>query len=107
MSSALGEVTLPASVASGAPAVGHLAFRPHAVRLDDESNTEGLRLEGRVAAAEFLGEFMRYEISVNQAIVTADLPHVRGTDRIPEGTLLRLRVPSGELRLMPRAPVSG
>ena len=87
-------------MASGARSAGHLAFRPHAVRFNEDPATEGLRLEGRVAGAEFLGEFMRYEIRVNQAIVTADQPHVRGTDRIAEGTFLRLSVPARELRLI-------
>ena len=99
LSPTLGEVTLPTSMASS-PSAGHLAFRPHAVRFDEDPGTEVLRLEGRVAGAEFLGEFMRYEIRVNQAIVTADQPHVRGTERIPEGTCLRLSVPAGELRLI-------
>lgn len=100
LSPALGEVTLPASMASGARSTALLAFRPHAVRFNEDPATEGLQLEGWVAGAEFLGEFMRYEIRVNQAIVTADQPHVRGTDRIPEGTSLRLSVPARELRLI-------
>ena len=100
LSPALGIVTLPASMASDARSAGHLAFRPHAVRFNEASAAEGLQLEGRVTGAEFLGEFMRYEIRVNQAIVTADQPHVRGTDRIPEGTSLRLSVPARELRLI-------
>ena len=100
LSPALGEITLPASMATGARSTAHLAFRPHAVRFNEAVPAEGLQLEGRVASAEFLGEFMRYEIRVNQAIVTADQPHVRGTDRIAEGTLLRLSVPARELRLI-------
>ena len=99
LSPTLGEVTLPTSMTS-ARSAGHLVFRPHAVRFDEDAGTEVLRLEGRVAGAEFLGEFMRYEIRVNQAIVTADQPHVRGAERIPEGTCLKLSVPAGELRLI-------
>ena len=87
-------------MATGAGLTAHLAFRPHAVRFNEDLPAEGLQLEGRVAGAEFLGEFMRYEIRVNQAIVTADQPHVRGTHRIAEGTLLRLSVPARELRLI-------
>src|SRR6187431_167854 len=84
LSPTLGEITLPASLGTGAQLTAHLAFRPHAVRLDEAVPADGLQLEGRVASAEFLGEFMRYEIRVNEAIVTADQPHVRGTDRIVE-----------------------
>jgi iron(III) transport system ATP-binding protein len=100
VSPALGDVALPASMASGARSAAHLAFRPHAVRFNESFPAEGLQLEGRVAGAEFLGEFMRYEIRVNEAIVTADQPHHRGSDRIVEGTALRLSVPAAELRLI-------
>jgi iron(III) transport system ATP-binding protein len=100
VSPALGDVALPASMASGARCVAHLAFRPHAVRFNESFPAEGLQLEGRVAGAEFLGEFVRYEIRVSGAVVTADQPHHRGGARIPEGTLLRLNVPASELRLI-------
>ena len=103
LSRALGEVTLPASMTGAARSTAQLAFRPHAVRFNEDPVTEGLHLEGRVAGAEFLGEFMRYEIHVDQGIVIADQPHVRGTHRIPEGTPVRLSVPACELRLIASA----
>jgi iron(III) transport system ATP-binding protein len=96
---ALGDVELPAAMPARGPAA-HLAFRPHAVRFGDAAAGDALRLEGRVASAEFLGEFVRYEIRVGAAVVTADSPHHRGGDRIPEGTLLKLNVPASELRLI-------
>jgi iron(III) transport system ATP-binding protein len=100
VSAALGDVELPAAMGAGPPAA-HLAFRPHAVRFGADAPGGGLRLEGKVAGSEFLGEFVRYEIRVNGAIVTADQPHHRGGDRIAEGTLLELTVPAAELRLIP------
>jgi iron(III) transport system ATP-binding protein len=93
-------VALPAAPQRDA-ASAHLAFRPHAVRFDEGVVQDGLKLEGRVTGAEFLGEFVRYEIRVNDAVVTADQPHHRGGERIPEGTLLRMSVPATELRLIP------
>ena len=100
VSSLLGDMKLPASMAIGARSAAHLAFRPHAVRFNEAVPTDGLQLEGWVSSTEFLGEFMRYEIRVHQGFVTADQPHVRGTDRIAEGTFLRLSVPARELRLI-------
>ena len=96
----LGQCSLPqALVNAGKPHV-HLAFRPHAVRFDAAPDAASLELEGRIAGGEFLGEFMRYEVQVNEAIVTADQPHLRGMDRIPEGTPVRLSIAARELRLI-------
>ena len=106
VSPTLGEVLVPSSIASGAPRVASLAFRPHAVQFDAAERRTGddsLRLEGRIAGSEFLGEFMRYEIRVNDAIVTADQPHARGTDRLAVGTALSLSVPARELRVIASA----
>jgi iron(III) transport system ATP-binding protein len=96
----LGECALPASLAHTARSGVNLAFRPHAVALHDDGSPDALRLEGRVAGAEFLGEFVRYEIQVNDAIVTADQPHHRGGDRLAAGTAVRLCIPARELRLI-------
>ena len=96
----LGECTLPPSFANAQKPNVHLAFRPHAVHLNEATGPESLQLEGQVAGSEFLGEFVRYEIRVNQGIVTADQSHVRGAERIPDGTHVRLSVPSRELRVM-------
>jgi iron(III) transport system ATP-binding protein len=96
----LGEVSLPAALASSTGAAAQLAFRPHAVQFRQGAATDELRLEGRVAGGEFLGEFMRYEIEVNRAVVIADQPHVRGMKRIAPGTLLKLSVPAAELRII-------
>lgn len=100
VSPVLGEVKMPSAQARGAAAT-HLAFRPHAVRFGEGGAGDDLRLEGRVTGAEFLGEFVRYEILVNDAVVTADQPHRRGGDRIPDGTMLIMSVPAAELRLIP------
>ncbi|MCC7327232.1 MAG: ABC transporter ATP-binding protein [Burkholderiales bacterium] len=96
----LGECELPPSVERAARSDVHLAFRPHVVRLNEIPDSDGLRLEGQIAGSEFMGEFVRYEIRVHQAIVIADQSHARGADRIADGTPVRLSVPAGELRVM-------
>ena len=49
---------------------------------------------------EFLGEFLRYEIRVGEALVTADIPHARGQEPIAAGTPVALAVPASELRFV-------
>ncbi len=104
VSPTLGQCALPGALPGALPNSGrsrvHLAFRPHAVRFDAAPGPGDLELEGSIAGGEFLGEFMRYEVRVNQAIVTADQPHLRGMDRLPEGTPVHLRIAARELRLI-------
>jgi len=100
VSPTLGQCALPSTLPNAGKSRVHLAFRPHAVRFDEAPDPGNLELEGSIAGGEFLGEFMRYEVRVNQAIVTADQPHLRGTDRIPEGSPVRLSIASRELRLI-------
>ena len=100
-SNALGEVLLPEGLEP--PAGVDLAFRPHAVRLAGAGSPapEGsMGLEGTVEGAEFLGEFLRYEIRVGQAVVTADVPHERGRAPLAAGQVVALAVPVAELRFV-------
>jgi len=96
----LGDVALPASIATAESARVELAFRPHAVLLDGAEGGAALEMRGVVEGGEFLGEFMRYEIRVNEAIVVADQPHLRGMERIPRGSAVRLAVHPREVRLI-------
>jgi iron(III) transport system ATP-binding protein len=100
VSPTLGRCALPRALADAAQARAYLAFRPHAVHFGEDPAAESLELRGSVAGGEFLGEFVRYEIRVNRAIVTADRPHRRGAARMPEGTPVRPHVAAGELRLI-------
>ena len=96
----LGDVALPAGVE---PPSGdfNLAFRPHAVHiLEGGSAADGLALQGTMEGAEFLGEFLRYEIRVGEASVTVDIPHARGRAPIAPGTPVALSVPAAELRFV-------
>ncbi|HQY45518.1 MAG: ABC transporter ATP-binding protein [Burkholderiales bacterium] len=95
----LGRVALPAGVE---PPAGEfdLAFRPHAVSVVDAAGPEALSLRGAVENAEFLGEFLRYEIRVGEGLVIADIPHARGRAPIEPGTAISLAVPASELRFV-------
>jgi iron(III) transport system ATP-binding protein len=98
----LGEVALPVGLEP--PAAGYdLAFRPHAVHLEGDgaaASGEAMRLDGAIEGAEFLGEFLRYEIRVGEAHVTADVPHQRGRAPLAAGTRVGLSVPASELRFV-------
>ena len=96
----LGEVVLPAAARTVESPRVELAFRPHAVRVDGAGGDDALRLEGVVESAEFLGEFVRYEIRVRDAIVLADETHRRGQERRAPGDAVALAVPMAELRLL-------
>ena len=95
----LGRVALPAGVE---PPAGEydLAFRPHAVSVVDAAGPEALALRGAVENAEFLGEFLRYEIRVAEGLVIADIPHARGRAPIAPGTAISLAIPASELRFV-------
>lgn len=96
----LGVVSLPAGLAVPSGAVD-LAFRPHAVRFVDESGpADSLVMQGQVEDSEFLGEFLRYEIKVNHAVIKADISHHRGGRPLSPGTTVRMTVPASELRFV-------
>ena len=99
-SPALGELPLPASLASAEAARVELAFRPHAVAFEPHPGCDQVEMQGVIDGGEFLGEFMRYEVRVGEAIVIADQPHSRGSEPMPAGTPVRLAVQAHEIRLI-------
>ncbi len=100
VSPGLGTVALPAGVEPPSGAFD-LAFRPHAVSVAEAPAGErDLALAGAIESAEFLGEFLRYEIRVGDALVIADVPHARGRAPIADGTAVALAVPASELRFV-------
>ena len=97
----LGDVPLPASLAPGERPQVQLAFRPHAVALSSTPAAgDALHLAGKVEGAEFLGEFMRYDVRVGEALLVADQPHRRGSPALAPGTPVHLTVPAAEIRLI-------
>ncbi len=98
---AFGELTLPERFVGEERAHVQMAFRPHAVTFSPPAGPDdALRFEGNVEAAEFLGEFMRYDVRVGNAIVVADQPHLHGTPSFAIGTPVRLGVAAAEIRLI-------
>jgi iron(III) transport system ATP-binding protein len=97
----IGDVTLPVSLVNEERAHVQVAFRPHAVSFAAPADAAAtLSLEGHVEAAEFLGESMRYDVRVRNAVVVADQPHLRGTEPLPPGTPVRLGIPAAEIRVI-------
>jgi iron(III) transport system ATP-binding protein len=101
-SPALGSAALPAGVRPPSP--GHdLAFRPHAVRLQPAPgampDTE-FAMAGRIESFEFLGEFVRYEVRVGTALVTADIHHARDLVPFARDTPVVLGIPGPEIRFI-------
>jgi iron(III) transport system ATP-binding protein len=85
------------------PGRAHIAFRPHAVRLETDgtpSPSGALEMRGVVTGGEFLGEFMRYDVDVSGMTVVADQPHLRNTSVLAKGDAARLVVPAEEIRLV-------
>ncbi|MEO8836500.1 MAG: ABC transporter ATP-binding protein, partial [Caldimonas sp.] len=84
VSPAIGDVQLPASLAAQAVRSIHLAFRPHVVELEAgdagaaPSAAGELRLDGHVRSVEFMGEMVRYDVTVANGAVLVDRPHRRG-----------------------------
>ena len=94
----LGDIVLPTGLAPP-DAACDLTFRPHSVQLG-EGGVEGLRLEGAVETAEFLGEFLRYELRVGNATLIADVTHARGHAPLEPGSRVPLTVPASEIRFV-------
>jgi iron(III) transport system ATP-binding protein len=86
-----------ASLAHGAVAI---AFRPHAVRPVAATSTAGLVFDAIVGNAEFLGEFVRYELAVGSLRIVADLPHARFAETLASGVRTRFAVPSDEILVL-------
>ena len=101
-SNALGMLTLPKGLELQNTDMD-LAFRPHAVCFVDDENEQlqnNLALQGVIKDAEFLGEFLRYEIRVGEGLIKADIPHSRGRAPLSAGSMVNLRIPADELRFV-------
>ena len=96
----LGAVLLPDALVVPAGKVD-LGFRPHAVQFGAQVvPDDALTMQGVVQDTEFLGEFLRYEIKVSNALIKADIAHHRGGRPLAPGTAVRLTVPASELRFV-------
>jgi len=95
----LGDIILPTGLQAQTETCD-LTFRPHAVRVGAAAGMDCLALEGSVETAEFLGEFLRYELRVGSVTIVADVPHARGRAPLDLGSKVALSVPASELRFV-------
>jgi iron(III) transport system ATP-binding protein len=101
----LGRLTLPVPAEPPAPGAATLAFRPHQIRIAAEgepADADRVWLQGRVEAAEFLGEFARYRVRVGEVALVADQPHYAGGAMFPPGAQVRLGLAPTQLRYLHR-----
>jgi len=101
---ALGAFSLP-GVPAAAPGEVEIAFRPHVVALSETGAPveRGLiRLEGCVAAREFLGEFIRYTVKSGAADIIADQAHYTGARSFAPGETVQLAIQPQQVRVLAR-----
>lgn len=107
----VGELRLPISTAAMRPAsLAHepgqggrllLSFRPHTVQLEPDGAVAAHSLAGTVAGHEFLGEFVRYKVTVGHHALAVDLPHRAGVAPLATGRAVALTPDASQWRLLP------
>jgi len=101
-SAALGTLLLPGASAALAGAV-EIAFRPHVVTLVEAGAAPGgslIRLKGTVAAREFLGEFIRYVVTVGANEIVADQAHYTDARKFEPGDAVDLGIQPEQIRVL-------
>jgi iron(III) transport system ATP-binding protein len=96
----LGAIRFAAAAAPPGPA--EIAIRPHAIHLAARGavgNAGFVWVEGRVAQREFLGEFVRYTVTVGQAELTADQPHYTADPGFAPGATVRVGINPAQVKL--------
>ena len=104
VSDALGTISL-AGVPLPPPGEVEIAFRPHVVALCDPGMPVGdglIRLDGRVAAREFLGEFIRYTVKSGTGEIVADQAHYTGARSYATGEAVQLAIQPQQVRVLAR-----
>jgi len=104
VSDALGTISL-AGLPLPAPGEVEIAFRPHVVALCDPGapvDAGLIRLEGRVAAREFLGEFIRYTVKSGTGEIVADQAHYTGARSYAPGEAVQLAIQPQQVRVLAR-----
>ena len=101
-SAALGTLLLRGAPAALAGAV-EIAFRPHVVTLVEAGTAPGgggIRLKGTVAAREFLGEFIRYVVTVGANEIVADQAHYTDARKFEPGDAVDLGIQPEQIRVL-------
>jgi iron(III) transport system ATP-binding protein len=102
-SAALGALLLRGAPAALTGAV-EIAFRPHVVTLAEAGAAlDGglIWLEGTVAAREFLGEFIRYVVTVGTTEIIADQAHYTDARKFAPGEAVNLGIQPEQIRVLP------
>jgi iron(III) transport system ATP-binding protein len=102
-SAALGTLLLRGAPAALAGAV-EIAFRPHVVTLAEAGAAPDgglIWLKGTVAAREFLGEFIRYVVTVGTNEIVADQAHYTDARKFAPGEAVNLGIQPEQIRLLP------
>jgi iron(III) transport system ATP-binding protein len=93
----------PASLAPSAPAAASapVATSASAATHAQTQAETGLTFDATIGNAEFLGEFVRYDLAVEAQRVVADLPHARFAETLAPGTRTRFAVAAEEILVLP------
>ena len=98
---------LGAFILRGAPAAltgrVEIAFRPHVVTLVEAGAAPGgglIWIECTVAAREFLGEFIRYVVTVGTNEIVADQAHYTDARKFAPGEAVNLGIQPGQIRVL-------
>jgi iron(III) transport system ATP-binding protein len=97
----LGAIRFAAAAAQPGPA--EIAIRPHAIHLaarDAAGNAGFVWVEGSVAQREFLGEFVRYTVTIGQTELTADQPHHTADPGFAPGDTVRVGINPAQVKLL-------
>ena len=79
-----------------------VAIRPHALTLAETPGGPGhIWIEGRIVEREFVGEFVRYTVSVHDTTIIADQPHYIGRPPHAPGTTIHVGVDPAQVRILP------
>lgn len=104
VSATLGTLRLAVDARTQRRGRAELALRPHSLRLAATGAAppgNGSTIPGRVLESEFLGEFIRYRISVASAEWIADQPHHADTPAFAVGSPVAVTVDPRNARLLP------
>jgi ABC-type Fe3+/spermidine/putrescine transport system ATPase subunit len=87
--------------ANAVPGAAEIAIRPHSLVLAAaREGSSHIWAEGIIADREFLGEFVRYSVHVQDTALTADQPHFAGEKVFAPGDRAQVGLDPARVRLM-------
>ena len=101
-STTLGRIELARAPFRSGPA--EIALRPHTLALaETPSDSTRAWVAGTILDREFVGEFVRYTIKVNDRTIIADQPHYIGRPAHASGSAIYVGVDPAQVRVLPPA----